>query len=93
MSWGGSIEAIQPTGTLRDGREALLRMGLALPVYCNVRVMVYLGTCISHYIFTGLTWLGIQRGAPSKVLGMQHSSKDACMGRCCSVSVPQWMYL
>ena len=30
VSWGGSIEAIQPTGTLSDGREALLRMGLAL---------------------------------------------------------------
>ena len=30
VSWGGSIEAIQPTGTRSDGREALLRMGLAL---------------------------------------------------------------
>jgi hypothetical protein len=30
VSWGGSIEAIQPTGTLRDSREALLRMGLAV---------------------------------------------------------------
>ena len=31
-SWGGSIEAIdiQPTGTLHDGREALLRTALAL---------------------------------------------------------------
>ena len=26
VSWGGSTEAIQPTGTLRDGREALLPM-------------------------------------------------------------------
>ena len=25
-SWGGSTEATQPTGTLGDGREALLRM-------------------------------------------------------------------
>ena len=30
MGWGGSIEAIQPTGLLSDGREALLRMGMAL---------------------------------------------------------------
>ena len=28
VSWGGSIEAIQPTGTLRDGCEARLRIGL-----------------------------------------------------------------
>ena len=27
VSWGGSSEAIQPTGTLRDGREALLEIG------------------------------------------------------------------
>ena len=30
VSWGGSTEAIQPTGTLGGGRDALLRMGLAL---------------------------------------------------------------
>ena len=30
VSWGGSIEAIQPTGTLSDGHEAILCMGLAL---------------------------------------------------------------
>ena len=29
-SWGGSIEATKPTGTLSDGREAPLRTGLAL---------------------------------------------------------------
>ena len=28
-SWGGSTEAIQPTGTLGDGRDAPLRMALA----------------------------------------------------------------
>ena len=37
VSWGGSIEAIQPTGTLRDGREALLRMGLALTNLSRLR--------------------------------------------------------
>ena len=30
VSWGGSIEAIQPTGTPSDGREALLRMHIGL---------------------------------------------------------------
>ena len=30
VSWGGSIEAIQPMGTLRDGCKALLRMGPGL---------------------------------------------------------------
>ena len=34
---GGSIEAIQPTGTLSDGREALLRMGLALTNLSRLR--------------------------------------------------------
>jgi hypothetical protein len=37
VSWGGSIEAIQPTGTLSDGREALLRMGLALTNLSRLR--------------------------------------------------------
>ena len=37
VSWGGSIEAIQPTGTLGDGREALLRMGLALTNLSRLR--------------------------------------------------------
>ena len=36
-SWGGSIEAIQPTGTLSDGREALLRMGLVLANLSRLR--------------------------------------------------------
>ena len=30
VSWGGSIESIQPTGALSGGRGALWRMGLAL---------------------------------------------------------------
>ena len=30
VNWGGSIKAIQPMGTLSDGREALSCMGLAL---------------------------------------------------------------
>ena len=35
---GGSIEAIQPTGTLSDGREALLRMGLSLANLSSYRL-------------------------------------------------------
>ena len=37
VSWGGSIETIQPTGTLSDGREALLRTGLALTNLSRLR--------------------------------------------------------
>ena len=35
--WGGGIEATQPTGTLRDGRDALLRVGLALANLSRLR--------------------------------------------------------
>ena len=37
VSWGGSIEAIQPTDTLSDDREALLRTGLALTNLSRLR--------------------------------------------------------
>ena len=37
VSWGGSIEAIQPMGTLSDVREALLCMGLALTNLSRLR--------------------------------------------------------
>ena len=37
VSWGGRIEAIQPTGALSDGREALLRMGLAVTNLSRLR--------------------------------------------------------
>ena len=39
VSWGGIIEleAVQPTGTLSDGREARLRMGLALTNLSRLR--------------------------------------------------------
>ena len=53
--WGGSIEAIciQPTGTLSDGREALLRMGLALANLSRLRKGIRIRSSLKARALTG----------------------------------------